>query len=569
MPEMPRTPADAGKFVEAMLGEKPQLMVHAGDLPATARALRDLLAECEYLFDRDTPVKLVQPSDGGPMWAVPLTVNTVVIEAHDLCQPVKVDRRGELIALTLPERVARMYLDMGEWNLRPLAGITTAPVLAADGSIRDVEGYDPQTGLWCCSVPKLIVPERPGFEDGRTALRRLRATFETFPFADAIRRCDPDLGVEVVDLAEMPGRDESAFLAALLTAVCRPSLWLAPGFLIEAPALSGAGTGKGLLVRAICAIAFGILPRAFTAGHERQELEKRIAADLIQAAPALFLDNVNGAVLRSDTLAAAITERPARVRVFGELRMAVLNSTAFIAITGNGLTVSEDLARRFIDCKLDAGCEDPESRPFDPGFLERIELQRIDLLSAAVTIWRFGRQNRQDLKRGRPLGSFESWCDWVRDPLLTLGCRDPVERVEMLKAHDPHRQKIAELFKAWWTHHKDELIRASELAEPVRRLIDPLGRGRQFVATALGRMAGTRAAGFVLVRQEAGGKWGAASYALHQTTTDPASGIGHRGHRGHIVADPIPADPMTPMTPMPDGLWDAELIAVEEKSWTL
>jgi len=108
----------------------------------------------------------------------------------------------------------------------------------------------------------------------------------------------------------------------------------------------------------------------------------------------------------------------------------MINSTAFIAITGNGLTLSEDLARRFIDCKLDAGCEDPESRPFDPGFLKRIEQQRIDLLSAAVTIWRFGRQNQQDLKGGRPLGSFESWCDWVRDPLLTLGCRDPVERIE-------------------------------------------------------------------------------------------------------------------------------------------
>ncbi|HEX3418895.1 MAG TPA: hypothetical protein VHT21_21185, partial [Stellaceae bacterium] len=134
----------------------------------------------------------------------------------------------------------------------------------------------------------------------------------------------------------------SAFLVALLTAICRPSIWLAPGFLIEAPALSGAGTGKGLLVRAICAIAFGIQPRAFNAGHDRQELEKRIAADLVQAAPALFLDNVNGAVLRSDTLATVITERPARVRIFGELSMAVLNSTVFIAITGNGLTVSED-----------------------------------------------------------------------------------------------------------------------------------------------------------------------------------------------------------------------------------
>jgi hypothetical protein len=173
MPELPRTPADAEQFVGTMLGEKPQLIVHAGDLPATARALRDLLAQCQHLFDRDVPVKLVQPGDGGPMQAVPLTTNTVVIEAHRLCQPVKLNRQGELVAVTLPERVARMHLDMGEWNLRPLAGITTAPVLAADGAIRDVEGYDVETGLWCCRVPKLVVAERPGIEDAKTALRCL------------------------------------------------------------------------------------------------------------------------------------------------------------------------------------------------------------------------------------------------------------------------------------------------------------------------------------------------------------------------------------------------------------
>jgi hypothetical protein len=57
-------------------------------------------------------------------------------------------------------------------------------------------------------------------------------------------------------------------MVALLTAVCRSSLWLAPAFLITAPALSGAGSGKGLFVRAISAIAFGTQPRAFTAGSE-------------------------------------------------------------------------------------------------------------------------------------------------------------------------------------------------------------------------------------------------------------------------------------------------------------
>jgi hypothetical protein len=106
------------------------------------------------------------------------------------------------------------------------------------------------------------------------------------------------------------------------------------------------GSGKGLLVRAICTIAFGVRPRAFTAGSERQELDKRLAAELIEAQPVLFLDNANGIALRSDTLASVLTERPARVRLLGQTRMVPLNSIAFVAITGNGLTVTEDLARR-------------------------------------------------------------------------------------------------------------------------------------------------------------------------------------------------------------------------------
>jgi len=108
MSDVPRTPADAHEFVESALGQKPQLMVHVGDLPATARTLRNLLAGREYLFERDGLVKLVQSSDGGPMRAIPLTANNVVIEVHLLCQPVKLNRQGELVAITLPDRVARM-----------------------------------------------------------------------------------------------------------------------------------------------------------------------------------------------------------------------------------------------------------------------------------------------------------------------------------------------------------------------------------------------------------------------------------------------------------------------------
>ena len=286
-------------------------------------------------------------------------------------------------------------------------------------------------------------------------------------------------------------------------------------------------------------------PRAFTTGGDRKELDKRIAAELVEAHAALFLDNANGIALKSDTLASVLTERPARVRILGETRMVMLNTTAFVAITGNGLTVTEDLARRFIPCELDARCENPESRPFETGFLEQIERRRADLLTAVLTIWRWGQQNAEELKRGKPLGSYETWTVWCRDPLLSLGCRDPVERIETLKASDPRRQQLAELFVAWWQHHGTSPVSINDLNDGVKQIADPQGRGRQYLTPKLAGLAGTRAAGFVLTRQAPAGKWGAATYALAQTA-DP---IGHRPHRGHRPDGAELHPPMPPMHP--------------------
>jgi hypothetical protein len=342
-----------------------------------------------------------------------------------------------------------------------------------------------------------------------------------------------------------------------MTAVCRASLWLAPGMLFTAPAVSGAGSGKGLLVRAICAIAFGIRPQAFTTGGERHEFDKRLAAELMEAHPALFLDNANGVTLRSDTLASVLTERPARIRVLGETRMVPLNSTAFVAVTGNGLSVTEDLARRFVLCELDARCENPESRPFTAGFVKDIERRRPELLTVVLTIWRWGRQNTGTLTHGKPLGSYETWTEWCRDPLISLGCRDPVERIEELKAGDSGRQRISEFFCAWWDHHGATPMKVNVLADPVKEIADPQKRGRQYLATFVSGLTGTRVAGFVLTRQEPAGKWTAATYALAEAApTDPT---GHRTHRTHRPDDAGPAPPTSPMGPMSDATDDADV----------
>jgi hypothetical protein len=319
--------------------------------------------------------------------------------------------------------------------------------------------------------------------------------------------------------------------------------------------MSGAGAGKGLLARCMCIIAFGRDPHAVTAGATAEELEKRIAAELMGGSPALFLDNLNNTAFKSDLLASAITERPARVRLLGKSQMVQLNASCFIIMTGNGLSVSEDLARRFLMVEFDPRTEDPEARPFKTDIRAEVRERRTELLAALLTIWRWGRL-ATNTKKGLPLGSFKQWCRWVRDPLLTLGCQDPVEQVSEAKARDGRRQQIGDLFSLWWAKHRNLPVAVSQIDPMVEQLADPQRRGRQYLATRLANLAGTRIAGFVLTRQEAVGRWGKATYAL-KTTTEVGNHREHRGHRSEaetLKQDNIAAEgPMIPMTPMPSA----------------
>jgi hypothetical protein len=132
----PMRDATATEFVDLALKPKPELIIHAGNLPATAEALCDLLAASGRIFDRGLPVRVIRPADGGPPSVRPLTNHNVVIEAHRLCQPVKVGSDGKLFPVTLPDRVAQMYRDMwGEWKLPSLEGVTTAPPLSSRPSL--------------------------------------------------------------------------------------------------------------------------------------------------------------------------------------------------------------------------------------------------------------------------------------------------------------------------------------------------------------------------------------------------------------------------------------------------
>jgi hypothetical protein len=240
--------------------------------------------------------------------------------------------------------------------------------------------------------------------------------------------------------------------------------------MINAPAMSGSGAGKGLLARMISAIAFGTPPKAGTAGHDEQELEKRIGTMLMRGDPVILLDNLNNTLLRSPQLESCLTEPLVSVRIFGKLEMQDIRTVALVILTGNGLQVSGDGARRYLYPTIEPPVDNPEQREYRPGYLDDIFARRAELLSDALTIWRWGRQ-QPDLKRGTPFGSYERWAAWVRDPLLALGCADPVDAITEVRERDPARVNLIALFEAWVAHHGG-WVKADELDYQVKWLID-------------------------------------------------------------------------------------------------
>jgi hypothetical protein len=178
-------------------------------------------------------------------------------------------------------------------------------------------------------------------------------------------------------------------------------------------------------------------------------------------------------------------------------------------------------------------------RPFAAGFLASIESKRTELLTAALTIWRWGRrrsvavgEDNADASKGQTLGSFEQWGEWVRDPLLALGCCDPVERIRQIKERDPARLTIIEVFTTWSAKHGNSPVRVAELDPAVLHAIDPKDTSRQYQARAVSNLVGNRLAGYALERIGAipSKHKGGHQYRLHY---DPPQGDGPDTHPRH------------------------------------
>jgi hypothetical protein len=163
---------------EKQEARRPELLISNSDPTATAKALAALIAQGDdFLFNGHAPVRVVVEANCLPR-ALEVTTQMVRVLAHDLCIPteVRIKRKArnkkdeeERTPVPLSNDIAQLYLYglEGSWGLKPFQGITTAPILSSDGSIRIASGYDAASSLWCHNIPNIVIPAKPTEDEAR------------------------------------------------------------------------------------------------------------------------------------------------------------------------------------------------------------------------------------------------------------------------------------------------------------------------------------------------------------------------------------------------------------------
>jgi hypothetical protein len=118
--------------------KKPRLLIDDTNPDQTVTALRDILAAAGVLYDRGGPVRVAFDQMQHGTVAQTMSPDALVLTAHATCRPYvrKANKDGVCeVDAGLPRSFAVMYLDWrGEWQLPPLNGIATAPLLETSGT---------------------------------------------------------------------------------------------------------------------------------------------------------------------------------------------------------------------------------------------------------------------------------------------------------------------------------------------------------------------------------------------------------------------------------------------------
>ncbi len=365
----------------------------------------------------------------------------------------KITKEGPTVSPCLPpdwlggQIVARPKFE----NIPVITALAQAPTLRHDGEIIWEQGYDISTGIYLTSDLRVGVPEFPTQVDAADALAQLLDLVCDFDFANA--------------------GGSSVWIAGLLSIVARHTFsGPVPMFIIDA---SKRGSGKTTLADLAAIIGIGVKACRMFYTDDDVEMDKRITALALAGEQFALIDNVVGK-LASPPLDAALTSESYRGRVLGKSEMTAAMPMKIVwFVTGNGLIIGADLARRSLLARLEPSTDHPEDRTGPkPGQLWKyrdlvghVRANRARYLGYALTIVRaYILAGRPDMGFKTPMGSFEAWSDTIRSAIVFAGGVDPCITIDDTRKADLEDYAFRTMVECWPVED-DVVVTASTLIE--------------------------------------------------------------------------------------------------------
>ena len=380
---------------------------------------------------------------------MPMTEDLLRYELGDNVQfyATKTNKQGQEMQVHLdpPRDVIKYILALGpQRDLKKLNAVITAPTITPTGYVVSKRGYDEQTGLYLATTQDITPPpSKPTTEQVMDAYRLLMSVLDTFKLNTRL--------------------DRSVALSAVLSAVARPTLDTATGYIMDAPTY---GSGKTYLAKCLALLGTGESPAMTPAIQNNEpEIQKTILSLMMTGARAIIWDNVRGS-FNSATIAVLLTHETYSGRVLGASEHTKLPNKASFYITSNNARINADLSRRFLTIRLDTGEENAINAKRDLSALkgampdQYIRKNRQRLVTAALTLINGYLNSEAHQTQGRVttnvlLASYEQWDVLARQPVAwlaslddSLNLCDPKLSIDEAMANDPEKEALTLMLNA-------------------------------------------------------------------------------------------------------------------------
>jgi hypothetical protein len=423
------------EFLELRSAEarhKPLIRVVAGDLHRVVDAAeKELAARGRHYQAGGLIVSIsTDPTSGDPS-IVPTSTPALTRELSAAVTWEKYDGRAEAwVRCDPPARHVTVLFDAQHFRyLPPLAGLARQPYFReSDGELIKEPGYD-KTALrfGVFDTRQFVLPD-PTHEAAQKALALLEELLAEFHFVAAT--------------------DKAAALAAIITAVVRPTLPYAPGFHVRAPVF---GSGKTYLCELIGAFA-GPGGNAKVSYPTTSEEATKVILSLLLTSPACVeFDDMDTDWIPHGTIKRMLTAETITDRILGVSKTATVGTRTLFLGSGNNVGPIRDLLRRVLTIHIDPRCATPATMSYKGFPLDKVRKSRGEYVSAVLTIIQAWRKAGSPRSAADNIVTFDgAWSDYCRFPLMWLGHPDPATALLEQVRHDPDGDALGGLMTEWY-----------------------------------------------------------------------------------------------------------------------